>query len=146
MLVRARDAVTSERHAELIAGLESAASDEWGPRALLACLRKLRDGGPTEGRSVVVHDAWATEDGFRVVYDAPFGGPRVGVIRDRGTSVDWLDVYTTGDEPTPEEFGWEVADHNIGEPLGRHIDDLDLDAEGLGWWGHRPLRRPGRRG
>ncbi|MGG7308354.1 hypothetical protein ACQXVK_14305 [Curtobacterium sp. AB451] len=138
--------MTSERHAELIAGLESAASDEWGPRALLACLRKLRDGGPTEGRSVVVHDAWATEDGFRVVYDAPFGGPRVGVIRDRGTSVDWLDVYTTGDEPTPEEFGWEVADHNIGEPLGRHIDDLDLDADGLGWWGHRPLRRPGRRG
>lgn len=135
----------SERHAELIAELEAAASDEWGPRALLACLRKLRDGGPTEAESVVVHDAWATEDGFRVVYDAPWGGPRVGIVRERSTTIGWLDAYTTGDEATPEEFGWEVADFNIGEPLGRWLDHLDVDADGLGWWGHVPMRRAGRR-
>jgi hypothetical protein len=91
--------VLSERHAELIGELEAAASDEWGPRALLACLCKLRDGGPTEADSVVVHDVWATEDGFRVVY----------------------------------------------EPLGRWLDHLDVDADGLGWWGHVPMRRAERR-
>ncbi|PYY56524.1 hypothetical protein DEJ17_10975 [Curtobacterium sp. MCSS17_011] len=46
----------SVRHAELIAELEASCAEEWGQRALLACLRKLRDGGPTEAASVVVHD------------------------------------------------------------------------------------------
>lgn len=132
----------SKRHAELIAELEAAASEEWGPRALLACLQKLRDGGPTEAAIVVVHDAWVTPDGFRVVYGSPWG-PRVGIIRERHTTIDWVDAYTTGDEPTPEEFGHEVADFNIGEPLGSYLEILDHDADGLGWWGHIPLRRRG---
>ncbi|OII10883.1 hypothetical protein BIU97_08320 [Curtobacterium sp. MCBA15_009] len=128
----------SERHAALIAELEAAGSEEWGPRALLACLQKLRDGGPTEAALVVVHDAWSTSDEFRVVYDSPWG-PRVGIIRDRWTTIDRTDAYTTGDEATPEEFGHEVADYNIGEPLGRYVDILDIDADGLGWWGHIAL-------
>lgn len=63
----------SARHRELIGALAATASEEWGPRALLACLRKLRDGGPTEAALVVVHDAWATPDEFRVIYDSPWG-------------------------------------------------------------------------
>lgn len=134
----------SPRHAELIAALEADGSEQWGPRALLACLRKLRDGGPTEAASVVVRDAWASSDGFRVVYDSP-GGTRVGIIRDRWTTIDRLDVYATGDVATAEEFGEEVADFNIGEPLGAYADILDMDADGLGWWGHIPLEARWRR-
>ena len=127
----------SARHRELIGALAATASEEWGPRALLACLRKLRDGGPTEAALGVVHDAWATPDEFRVIYDSPWG-PRVGIIRNRWTTVDHLDVYTTEDVATPEEFGQEVADFNIGEPMGRYLDILEIDADGLGWWGHIP--------
>jgi hypothetical protein len=130
--------VQSIRHAELIAELESARSDDWGSRALLACLRKLRDGGPTEAASVIVEDAWATSNEFRVIYSST-GGPRVGIIRNQETTIDRFDVYATGDVATPEEFGQEVADFNIGEPLGAYVNVLDVDADGLGWWGHIPL-------
>jgi hypothetical protein len=126
------------RHAELIAELEEAASNEWGPRALLACLRRLRAGGFIEAKSVVVHDAWATTDEFRVVYDSPWSS-RVGIIRNRNTTIDRLDVYASGDEATPEEFGQEVADLNISEPLGSYSRIVQVDAQGLGWWGHLPL-------
>ncbi|MBB1198440.1 hypothetical protein [Curtobacterium flaccumfaciens] len=105
-------------------------------------MQKLRDGGPTEAEHIVVHDAWSTTESFRVVYDTP-GGRRVGIVRDRRTTIDRLDVYATGDEPTPEEFGREVADFNIGEPLGRYADVLELDADGVGWWGHTALRERG---
>ena len=88
---------------------------------------------------MIVEDAWATTDEFRVVYS--FTGRRVGIIRNRETLVDRLDVYATGDVATPEEFGQEVADFNIGEPLGAYVDILDVDADGLEWWGHIPLRR-----
>lgn len=101
-----------------IAELESGHSDDWGPRALLACLRKLCGGGPTEAERVVVEDAWATNDEFRVIYSWT-GGRRVGIIRNRETTIDRMDVYATGDIATPEEFGQEVADFNIGEPWGR---------------------------
>src|SRR5947209_3139092 len=88
----------SERRAELIRELEAAASTEWGPRALLACLKRLRDGGPTEAEDVIVYDAWATDDAFRVVYEPPGGPVRVGIIRERHTTIDQLDGYSTGDD------------------------------------------------
>lgn len=114
------DEVQSIRHSELITELESAQRDDWGSRALLACLRKLRDGGPTEAASVIVENAWATSDEFRVVYSF-VGGRRIGIIRNRETTIDRTDVYATGDVATPEEFGREVADFNIGEPLGVYV-------------------------
>jgi hypothetical protein len=136
----------SQRHAELIAELEAAASTEWGPRALLACLKRLRDGGPAEAHRVFVHEAWARDDAFQVVYDSP-EGLHVGLIRERGTTIDRLDPADA--EISPEEFGQEVADFNIGEPLGAYAEILDVDSQGLGWWGHLPLptrsRRRGRR-
>lgn len=124
---------------ELIAELESAGSDDWGSRALLACLRKLRDGGPTEGADALVEDAWATVDEFRVVYSFP-RDRRFGIIRHRDTRIDIVDAYVTGEVATPEEAGQEVADFNIGEPLGAFADILDVDPDGVGWWGHIPLR------
>lgn len=131
----------SQRHAELVAELEAAASTEWGPRALLACLRKLRDGGPTEAHRVVVHEAWATDDAFRVVYESP-EGLRVGIIRERHTNIDRLDPADA--EVSAEELGREVADFNIGEPLGAYAEILDVDAHGVGWWGHIPLPKKSR--
>jgi hypothetical protein len=87
---------------------------------------------------VIVEDAWATSDEFRVIYSST-SGPRVGIIRNQETTIDRFDVYATGDVATPEEFGQEVADFNIGEPLGAYVNVLDVDADGLGWWGHIPL-------
>ena len=84
--------------------------------------------------------AWCETDEFRVIYSWT-GGRRVGIIRNRETTIDRMDVYATGDIATPEEFGQEVADFNIGEPLGAYGDILDVDADGLGWWGHIPLCR-----
>jgi hypothetical protein len=90
--------------------------------------------------SVIVEDAWATTDEFRVIYSFT-AGPRIGIIRSRETTIDHLNIYATGDVATPEEFGQEVADFNIGEPLGAYLDILDFDADGVGWWGHIPSRR-----
>lgn len=88
---------------------------------------------------MIVENAWATSDEFRVVYSF-VGGRRIGIIRNRETTIDRTDVYATGDVATPEEFGQEVADFNIGEPLGAYVKILDVDADGLGWWGHISLR------
>jgi len=65
-----RGMYTSE-HSALITQLESAASSTWGERALLTCLRRLRDGGVTEWKQVEVRDAWPFPDGFCVVYKSP---------------------------------------------------------------------------
>lgn len=66
---------------------------------------------------MIVEDAWATNDAFRVIYSWT-GGRRVGIIRSKETTIDRMDLYATGDVATHEEFGQEVADFNIGEPLG----------------------------
>ncbi|MDR6907786.1 hypothetical protein J2X63_003494 [Agromyces sp. 3263] len=132
-------------HAAVIAQLESAAQSTWGEQALLACLRRLRDGGPTEAHDVEVRDAWASPTGFCVVYKSPHG-PEVGV-RVTAESITghppfyFPDVYTEDVErgPTAEEAGITFADFAIAEPLGRIVEKLVYDAAGLGWWGEEPL-------
>lgn len=125
----------TDRHRALITELQAVRDPSWGALALLACLTRLRDGGPTSADHVAVQDAWATEDEFRVVYDSPWG-PRVGIVRHRFTTVDRLDASASSPAgPTPEEFGREVADFNIGEPLGSYAFALHYDDDGLGWWG-----------
>lgn len=89
---------------------------------------------------MIVKDAFATTAEFRVVYSFT-GGPRLGIIRNGKTMIDRLDVYATGDVATPEEFSQEEADFNIGEPFGAYVDTHDVDADGIGWWGHIALRR-----
>lgn len=129
-------------HQRLIDGLESQSS--WGDLALLACLTRLRDGGPTEWREVTVLDAWSVADGFCVVYE--MYGDRLGVRAHRATAGGppfWFDRGVFGKHPTPEAFGQEIADYAVAEPLGSVGDNLVMDRDGVGWWGDPPLpRRP----
>ena len=126
--------VTPE-HAALIAELEAKANASWGAQALLACLQKLRDGGPTEASIVEVCKAAPLVDGFTIDYLSPWG-PRVGLVARRGQLRDFAGVYQAdADTLTPAEFGDEIADFFVGEPLGTYSDRLKYDEAGLGWWG-----------
>ena len=107
----------------------------WGEAALLACLRRLETGGPTSPEEVQVKDGCALDDEFCVVYSAPWG-PTVGVRVHREGRL-FRAGYT--DDPTPEEYGVDIADFSIAEPLGTTIFLLKSDSHGLGWWGDRPL-------
>ncbi|GAG42300.1 unnamed protein product, partial [marine sediment metagenome] len=55
----------------------------------------------------------------------------------------WIDgAYSepfAGGEPTAEQFGWEIADYAVAEPLGTRADHLVVDRAGVGWWGVAPL-------
>ncbi len=134
-------------HDALIAAAEAVPSPTWSDRALLACLRELRDGGPTEWRSITVRDGWPLRDteGFCVVYSWSEGDPiglRAALEGSRGAPVYADGVYAepfSGDEPTAEQFGWEIADFAVAEPLGRRADHLVRDGDGVGWWGVAPL-------
>lgn len=120
--------MTTDAHRALVDRLEESAELSWGGRTLLACLRRLRDGGLTEWQSISVESAWVIEEGFCVVYRWP-GGPLVG-----------LRVTTrSGSQPgmAAQEFGEEVADFSIAEPLGAIT--LTTDFEDVGWWGEPPF-------
>lgn len=132
-------------HSALISQLESAGPSTWGEQALLACLRRLRDGGPTESDLVEVRDAWAFPTGFCVVYKSP-SGPDVGVrITTHSTGghppLYFPDVYADNPDsgPTADEAGVTFADFAIAEPLGSIAGQLVYDSDGLGWWGEDPL-------
>lgn len=115
-------------HLALIRQFEQSAGLSWGGGALLACLRRLRDGGLTEWQSISVENAWAFDDGFCVVYRWP-AGPPVG-----------LRVTTrSGSQPQmlTHEFGREIADFSIAEPLGTTV--LQVDSSGVNWWGEPPF-------
>ncbi|WP_082473832.1 hypothetical protein [Curtobacterium sp. Leaf261] len=137
----------STQHAALIDATRAATVPTWSDRALLGCLEKLRDGGPTEWQLVTVHDAWPLQevDGFCVVYTSPWG-PQVGVrvTRDTPSGAPFYPsgLYAqplSGGDPTAEEFGQEIADLGIAEPLGSRGSRLVMDGTGLGWWGDAPL-------
>jgi hypothetical protein len=132
--------VATVRHLALIEQLAANSDARWGKQALLACLEKLRDGGPTEAAIVDVYDAWPLDDGFKIVYLSPWG-PKVGLTARRGRLEFFMDVYVEDAEAelTPKQFGDEVADFFVAEPLGNRVDFLDYDADGLGWWGERTL-------
>jgi len=128
--------MVTPQHLALIEQLASTPGEAWGRSALLACLRRLQDRGPTEAAIVEVYQAWPLEDGFQIVYLSPWG-PRVGLTARRGKLEWFANVYVDdpGSEPTPREFGMEVADYFVAEPLGKYAETLEFDSDGLGWWG-----------
>ncbi len=132
--VRSQIIITIE-HAQLMKELSAHGDRNWGEDTLLGCLRRLESGGPTEAAQVKVHDGWAEDDEFCLIYDAP-SGPTVGVRvhRDGG---QFQSAYI--DEPSPDEFGIDIADFTVAEPLGTKANHLVLDSDGLGWWGDQPL-------
>jgi hypothetical protein len=160
----------TQRHADLL--VELAAWDEtneragpmWSVTALLACLQRLQTSTVTETWCVAVEDAWVDgPDAFCVVYRPPFDYERtVGVRRRRQDAIEpgeWRlgDMTTWGYEIAPDGpvdptmFAWNVADFDIGEPLGFVATVLRFDRQGVGWWGNldtdtdlprRPVRPP----
>jgi hypothetical protein len=103
---------------------------EWGEAALRACRDHLGVSHMTEAHTVQVLDAW-TEDGvaFCVIYQYPYFDGVLGIRRT-------FDENMYGDDATdPDEFGRDVADFDIGEPLGTVVERLRVDAAGVHWWG-----------
>ncbi|MFF9565447.1 hypothetical protein ACF1AJ_19010 [Leifsonia sp. NPDC014704] len=115
-------------HSAAIDELRTLHNRSWGQTALLSCLERLRSGGPTSAEEVTVVDAWAFDDGFCVIYGSPWG-PTAG-LRVTATGEQYSGACT--DHPSAEEFGMDIADFSIAEPLGRFADRLVLDAGGVG--------------
>lgn len=143
----------SERHLALVTAL--ATRDDWAGRALHACLTQLLTSTVTEAGRVWVVDAWTeTSDGGSVcvLYRPPHDEGRVvGLRRSRQAVLDHLadpsdwrigDLttwgYDMGAGVRAEEFGWNVADFDVGEPLGYVTTVLRYGADGadIGWWGN----------
>jgi hypothetical protein len=143
------------RHEELLRELAGARGRGWSALALLACLEHLQVSTVTEAARVSVVDAWVDgPDAFCVVYHPPFDEGRVvGLRRIRSEAVEthtwrlgdmttWgypVDLSGPADEPEhlidPVAFGWNVADFDIGEPLGFVVTILRYDRGDVGWWG-----------
>jgi hypothetical protein len=95
-------------------------------RALRACLARLSH-SITEGRPVRVVDSWADgPDMFSVVYVHPLFDGLLGLRRR---------VEFEAGIDTPEEFGADVAEFDIAEPLGSIAKKLHPDSSGIHWWG-----------
>lgn len=133
-------------HRELIAALTESRELQWSGLALLSCLRWLCTSTLTAAFEVQVEEAWTDgSDAFCIVYRAPYGPQtRVGIRSHRDEGDMFGSVDAAGHGPDPEEFGQQVADFNIGEPLGDIVTRLRSDQHGVGWWGslgdHLPTR------
>lgn len=92
----------------------------------------------------MVDDAWPIDDGFCVVYRWADDDVRIGVRLTRESQNErgapfWYQHWLTSDypNPTPEEFGMEIADLAIAEPGPVNVELNEVD--GIGWWGQSPL-------
>lgn len=84
----------------------------------------------TMGETVEMLAAWTDdEECLCFVYQYPAFDGVLGLRCDTQT-----DMY--GEAPTdPGDFGQDVADFDIGEPLGTVVDVLRQDPQGVWWWG-----------
>lgn len=112
---------------------------EWAQAALDACLEHLPVSRVTESQSVQVLDAWVEDSvAFCVVYRYPYFDGVLGIRRTFDT-----DMY--GEVPSdPVAFGCDVADFDIGEPLGSVAEHLRVDGAGVHWWGDLGPQLPSR--
>lgn len=124
-------------HRQLISTLTRSQELEWSGVALLSCLRWLCTSTLTEAPEVQVDGAWTDgSDAFCVVYRVPYGPPRgVGFRCHRADGNPIGTIDSDGDDSEPVEFGRQVADFEIGEPLGSRVTRLRRDEHGVGWWG-----------
>lgn len=144
-----RARTVSARHDDLLRELAGAhPSSPWSTHALRECLAHLRTSTVTEARRVRVVDAWTDgPEAFCVLYGPPYDEGRVvGLRRRRQSAVDvgeWRlgDMTTWGyemdrdGEVDPVAFARNVADFDLGEPLGFVVTVLRYDGADVGWWG-----------
>lgn len=142
--------VRSRRHVELI---ESLSDSDWAAVALQSCVEHLSTSTVTEAARVWVVDAWTEpDDGLCIVYRPPYDEGRVVGLRRCREGVlepgDWRlgDMttwgYDMGEDVDPVAFGWNVADFDVGEPLGYVTTVLRYDAADIGWWGNLGITLP----
>lgn len=133
-------------------------SDEWSDRALEACLAHLLVSTVTLARTVRLLDSWTDgPDAICIVYHPPSSSPASSVpvgLRRRwhdavqpgewrlGNLMAW--GYDVGPDVDPVAFGRNVADFDLGEPLGMMVRALRYDEQGIGWWGSLGDRLPTR--
>lgn len=119
----------------------STKSAEWGRAALDACLRNLAVSKVTLGQTVTVLDSWTEASvAFCVVYRYPYFDGVLGIRRT-------FDEDMYGNEPNdPEAYGCDVADFDIGEPLGTVVHGLRVDDDGVHWWGDLDAALPRKPG
>jgi hypothetical protein len=145
----------TEAHAYLLRTLKPGAGATWSATALWACLEHLRVSTVTHAARVSVEEAWTDgPDALCVVYRPPFDEQRVvGVRRQRrdatepgewriGDMTTW--GYELGADADATAFGWNVADFDIGEPLGYVATILRTDDVGIQWWGTLGAQLPQR--
>lgn len=111
-------------------------SEAWLRAALYACVTGLSQ-SCTEGETVEVLAAWIDDDDcLCVIYQYPVFDGVLGIRRETDT-----DMY--GEPPVdPMQFGQDIADFDIGEPLGTVADHLRQDAHGVHWWGSLDAELP----
>lgn len=113
-------------------GVVEAGSLEWLHAALYACVTGLSR-SCTEGETVEMLAAWIDDAGYLCfVYRYPYFDGVLGLRRDDDLAED---VF--GDAlADPRALGQEIADFDIGEPLGSVAERLRTDALGVHWWGN----------
>lgn len=161
-----RARVRSQRHLDLLTELDT--RQAWSDRALHACLRRLLTSTVTDAARVWVVDAWTEpaddplDEAVCVVYRPPHDEGRVVALRRRRRSALTPSEWRIGDLTTwgwdvgvddvdgqavgAERFGWNMADFDIGEPLGYVTTVLRHDATDIGWWGDLEEALPVRPG
>jgi hypothetical protein len=119
---------------------------QWSDRALSACLEHLGTSRVTSAHTVRVVESWTEgPDAICIVYRPPDDARRVVGLRRRwhdavqpgewrlGNLMAW--GYDVGPDVDPVAFGHNVADFDLGEPLGMVVRALRYDGGEIGWWG-----------
>jgi hypothetical protein len=90
----------------------------------------------TEGETVEMLAAWVDDaECLCFVYRYPYFDGVLGLRRSDDDDDDDDDGGESGAVADPRSFGQDVADFDIGEPLGTVVDRLRVDAAGVHWWG-----------
>lgn len=145
----------TEAHAYLLRTLSPGPGAAWSTTALWSCLDHLRVSTVTLAAAVSIEEAWTDgPEAFCVVYHPPMDEQRmVGLRRQRrdatepgewriGDLTTW--GYELGADVDPLVFGWNVADFDVGEPLGYVVNLLRTDDTGIQWWGTLDEQLPQR--
>ncbi|UGT44039.1 hypothetical protein LTV02_11920 [Nocardia yamanashiensis] len=97
----------------------------------------------TEAARIAVEDAWVEDEWtFAVVYRSPYFDGLIGLRCSTydprsNTFSSMYDPQLTA-APDPRRYGRDVADFDIGEPLGTVAGSLRSDDRGIHWWGSPP--------
>ncbi|MEU7140893.1 hypothetical protein ABZ942_15685 [Nocardia sp. NPDC046473] len=140
---RSQSRVITDAHRRLRDQFAAVESPRWADQALSACLRQLMISTVTEASRIAVEDAWVEDVWtFVVVYRSPYFDGLLGLRRSTYDPRDdtFASMYSPQLTAAPDSkrYGRDVADFDIGEPLGTVVVNLRADDHGIHWWGSPP--------